>query len=52
MGLEQKHRQGILLSYVHGFSQSEIAERLALPLGTIKSWMRRGMIALKTCLGA
>ena len=50
--LDGTHRQGIILSYVHGFSHSEIARLLDLPLGTVKSWMRRGLMTLKTCLGS
>ena len=42
--------QSIRLAYFEGFSHSELAERLAKPLGTVKSWVRRGMDQLKDCL--
>ena len=40
----------VLLAYVEGYSQSEIAARLATPVGTVKSWIRRSLVALKQCL--
>lgn len=43
-------RQAIALSYFHGLAHEQLAEHLAQPLGTIKTWIRRGLQALKTCL--
>ena len=48
--LGAERRAVILLAYVDGLSQSEIAERLGTPLGTVKAWVRRSLIALKDCL--
>ena len=48
--LPAERRHVILLAYVDGLSQSEIAGRLAAPLGTIKAWTRRSLLALKGCL--
>jgi RNA polymerase sigma-70 factor (ECF subfamily) len=48
--LEPKRRQAIVLAYAHGLSHGELAGRLDLPLGTVKSWIRRGMATLKECL--
>jgi RNA polymerase sigma-70 factor (ECF subfamily) len=48
--LDEKRRQLILMAFVEGLSHSELAEQLAAPLGSIKSWMRRSLAALKTCL--
>ena len=50
--LEEKNRRAIVLAFVDGLSHSEVAERIATPLGTVKAWIRRGMIALKGCLEA
>lgn len=49
-GLEPKNRDGIVLAFVHGLSHPQIADRLGLPLGTVKSWIRRGLQTLKECL--
>lgn len=48
--LEEKNRQGILLAFVHGLSHAQVAARLDLPLGTVKSWIRRGLLQLRECL--
>ncbi len=48
--LEPKNREGIVLAFVHGLSHPEIAARLALPLGTVKSWIRRGLLSLRECM--
>jgi RNA polymerase sigma-70 factor (ECF subfamily) len=49
-GLEPSRRQAIVLAYVHGLSHGELAGRLGVPLGTVKSWIRRSLIALRECL--
>jgi RNA polymerase sigma-70 factor (ECF subfamily) len=49
--LEPAQRQAVALAYLRDQSHSEIAEALTVPLGTIKSWIRRGLAKLKTCLG-
>lgn len=43
-------QRSILLAYVEGCSHGEIAERLGEPLGTVKSWILRGLQSLKRCL--
>ena len=49
--LEAKQRQAILLAFHDGLSHSELAAHLREPLGTVKTWVRRGLAKLKTCLG-
>ena len=48
--LSDKQRQVLELSYYEGLSQSEIAKRLDLPLGTVKTHSRRGLIQLRKSL--
>lgn len=48
--LDDMKRTSILLAYVDGLSQSEIAERLGTSHNTVKSWVRRGLLALRECL--
>ncbi len=45
--LEPKHRQLLELAYFDGLSQSEMAEKLELPLGTVKTWVRTALRQLR-----
>ena len=49
--LESPRRAAVVLAYVHGLSHGELAGRLGVPLGTVKSWVRRGLISLQECMG-
>ena len=49
--LDLSKRKAVILAYVHGMSHGEIAGRLAVPLGTAKSWTRRGLLSLQECMG-
>lgn len=48
--LKQGERQTLRLAYYSGLSQSEIAQRLNRPLGTVKTWMRSGLQSLRAAL--
>jgi RNA polymerase sigma-70 factor, ECF subfamily len=48
--LSQRQRQVIELAYDAGLSQSEIAQQLHQPLGSVKSWTRQGLLKLKQIL--
>lgn len=48
--LSAEQQQSVALAFYQGLSYSEVAEHLNEPLGTVKSWVRRGLLALKTCL--
>lgn len=48
--LEGMQRQSITIAFFRGMSGAELAEHLAAPLGSVKSWIRRGMERLRRCL--
>ena len=48
--LDGRRRELVVMAFVDGLSHTELAERLAAPLGSIKSWIRRSLAALKQCL--
>ncbi len=48
--LEGMQRQSILTAYFHGLSNADLARQLSAPLGSVKSWIRRGMEHLRRCL--
>jgi RNA polymerase sigma-70 factor (ECF subfamily) len=45
-----RQKECLVLAYYDGLTQEELAARLAAPLGTVKSWVRRGLLQLKECL--
>jgi len=49
-GLEAKQRQAIALAFFDGLSHGELAQHLRQPLGTVKTWVRRGLARLRSCL--
>jgi len=48
--LEARQRQAIALAFYDGLSHAELAGHLREPLGTVKTWVRRGLLKLKSCL--
>jgi RNA polymerase sigma-70 factor (ECF subfamily) len=48
--LEPLRRQAITLAYIQGLTHGELAGRLGVPLGTVKSWIRRSLSSLRECL--
>lgn len=48
--LENRHREVVSLAYLRDLSHGELAAQLKLPLGTVKTWIRRGMAQLRQCL--
>lgn len=50
--LEQPQREAIRTAFFEGVTYADLAERAEVPLGTMKSWVRRGLAKLKQCLEA
>lgn len=50
--LEPERRQLVTMAFVEGLSHSELAAKLRVPLGTVKSWIRRSLLSLRECLAA
>lgn len=48
--LSSDQQRSLALAYYQGLSHNEVAEQLGQPLGTVKSWVRRGLQGLKNCL--
>ena len=48
--LENKQREVVSLAYMRDMSHGELAEQLKLPLGTVKTWIRRGLEQLRGCM--
>jgi RNA polymerase sigma-70 factor, ECF subfamily len=50
--LDARIRQSLALAYYQGMSNTEVAAHLSSPLGSVKTWIRRGLQQLKRCLEA
>ncbi len=48
--LSAPQRQSIALAFYDGLTHSEISQHLREPLGTVKAWLRRSLLALRACL--
>ena len=49
-GLDPQQRDAIRTAFFDGLTYAELAEQRAVPLGTMKSWVRRGLLRLRDCL--
>ena len=49
--LDTKRAEVIRSAYVEGYSYQELASRHRLPINTLRTWLRRGLIRLRDCLG-
>jgi RNA polymerase sigma-70 factor (ECF subfamily) len=50
-GLESNQSSAIRRAFLDGLTYQQLSDETNTPLGTIKSWIRRGMLKLKECLG-
>jgi RNA polymerase sigma-70 factor (ECF subfamily) len=48
--LEARQREVVSLAYMRDLSHGELAAQLRLPLGTVKTWIRRGIEQLRGCM--
>ena len=48
--LRPEFRRAVMLSYFQGYTHTELAAVMDVPVGTAKSWVRRGLAALKEAL--
>ena len=48
--LETRQREVVSLAYLRDLSHGELAQQLKLPLGTVKTWIRRGLEQLRGCM--
>ena len=48
--LEARQSTAIRSAFLDGNTYEELAERMKVPLGTMKSWIRRGLLKLRDCL--
>ncbi len=49
--LPEQQSRALLLTYVHGLTNPELASHMDAPLGTVKAWIRRGAQSLRECMG-
>ncbi|MGY4485644.1 RNA polymerase sigma-70 factor (ECF subfamily) [Bradyrhizobium sp. LM3.2] len=49
--LEPDRQRLVLLAYYNGWSREQLAEKFAVPVNTVKTWLRRSMLDIRACLG-
>ena len=50
--LEEKQQRAVRIAFYEGLTHTELAQKMGEPLGTVKTWVRRGLTKLKDCLSA
>lgn len=48
--LQTAQRDCLMMAYCEGYTHEEVSAHLGSPLGTVKSWIRRGLESLRKCL--
>jgi len=49
--LKEKQRRSVLMAFYEGLTHDQLSRCLSVPLGTVKSWIRRSLEKIKECLG-
>lgn len=49
--LEPERRRLLTMAFIDGLSHSELSQRLNVPIGSVKSWIRRSLLSLRSCMG-
>jgi RNA polymerase sigma-70 factor, ECF subfamily len=49
--LEPEKQRIVLLAYYSGWSRDQLAEKLDIPVNTIKTWLRRSLLEIRECMG-
>jgi RNA polymerase sigma-70 factor (ECF subfamily) len=49
--LEPDRQKLVLLAYYNGWSREQLAEKFGAPVNTVKTWLRRGLLDIRECLG-
>ncbi len=50
--LDEKQREAVSVAFFEGLTHIEVAHKMGQPLGSVKTWVRRGLLKLKQCLGS
>jgi RNA polymerase sigma-70 factor, ECF subfamily len=50
--LDPEKQRIVLLAYYSGWSREQLAEKLDIPMNTIKTWLRRSLLEIHACLGS
>lgn len=49
--LPEEQARAVVQVYLHGLSYQEVADLLGSPLNTVRTWLRRSLLKLRSCLG-
>ncbi len=49
--LDPEKQRIVLLAYYSGWSREQLAQKLDIPVNTIKTWLRRSLIEIRACMG-
>jgi RNA polymerase sigma-70 factor (ECF subfamily) len=50
--LDPEKQRIVLLAYYSGWSRDQLAQKLDIPVNTIKTWLRRSLLEIRECMGS